>query len=128
MYEDSSKEKHLTAGVGHKLTPAEKKKYPKGSTIPQEVRDAWFTEDLKEAKEDTRRLLVNMEVPEEVEDIITNMAFNLGRSRLKGFKKMFAALKVGDYKEAAIQMKDSKWYRQVGNRSKSLVKRMENIK
>lgn len=48
---------------------------------------------------------------------LINMCFNLGITRLLGFKKMIAALEIGDYQEAANQMLDSKWARQVGGRS-----------
>ena len=41
------------------------------------------------------------------------MAFNLGKSRLSGFRKMIAAVTAEDWEEAARQMIDSAWYRQV---------------
>lgn len=47
---------------------------------------------------------------------IKNMAFNLGLPRLKGFRRMWAALASGDYSEAAVEAKDSRWYHQVGDR------------
>jgi len=57
---------------------------------------------------------------------LINMCFNLGITRLLGFKKMIAALEVGDYQEAANQMLDSKWARQVGGRSGRLSDVMRN--
>lgn len=48
---------------------------------------------------------------------LANMAFNLGLSRLLGFKKMLAALQAGHYDEAARQALDSKWSAQVGQRA-----------
>ena len=55
------------------------------------------------------------------------MMFNMGRPRLSRFHKMRRAIEAGDWKEAAVQMKDSKWYRQVPNRAERLVKRMEAV-
>ena len=57
---------------------------------------------------------------------LINMCFNLGITRLLGFKKMIAALEMGDYQEAANQMLDSKWARQVGGRSGRLSDVMRN--
>ena len=52
--------------------------------------------------------------------VLIDMCFNLGWPRLRGFKKMFAALEVEDYNEAANQMLDSNWAKQVGQRAKTL--------
>ena len=56
--------------------------------------------------------------------VVIDMRFNLGPGGFRGFKKMIAALAAGDYKQAAEEMKDSKWYWEVGNRSRRLVKMM----
>lgn len=58
--------------------------------------------------------------------VIVNMMFNMGLTSMKGFKKMRAALMQFDYMEAARQMKDSKWYRQVGIRGAELVQIMRD--
>tara|TARA_R100001510_G_scaffold48744_1_gene46695 strand:- start:1458 stop:1868 length:411 start_codon:yes stop_codon:yes gene_type:complete len=52
--------------------------------------------------------------------VLVNMCFNLGLSRLLGFKKFLAAIEKGDWEEAGVQMLDSKWSRQVGARSHRL--------
>ncbi len=48
---------------------------------------------------------------------LANMAFNLGLPRLRGFKKMLAALEAGDGERAATEALDSKWAGQVGERA-----------
>lgn len=48
---------------------------------------------------------------------LINMAFNMGVAGLLGFKKMIAALRFGNYKEAAKQILDSKYAYQVGVRA-----------
>jgi len=53
--------------------------------------------------------------------LITNMAFNIGVNGVLRFKKMIAAIEAKDYDLAADEMKDSKWYKQVGDRAKRLV-------
>jgi len=52
--------------------------------------------------------------------VCVNMCFNLGLSRLLGFKKFLAAMAIGDWKTAGVEMLDSKWSRQVGVRSTRL--------
>jgi len=57
--------------------------------------------------------------------VLIDMAFNVGVPRLTKFKKMWAAIHCGDYKEAAVEMMDSKWARQVGRRAERLSAMME---
>ena len=64
------------------------------------------------------------QLPEEVQLICCNMMFNLGRPRFSGFKKFIAVIHVRDWKTAAKEMADSKWHRQVQNRSGRLITRM----
>ena len=65
--------------------------------------------------------------PEEVKQIIANMMFNMGRTRFTKFRKHNAALQEGDWKTAAIEGRDSRWYRQVTNRAERLMKRLEEV-
>lgn len=58
------------------------------------------------------------------QQVIANMAFNLGIMRLKGFHDMLVALEAGDYNEAANQMLKSMWAAQVGARAQRLAARM----
>ena len=48
------------------------------------------------------------------QDVLVEMAFNLGIKGLLNFKKMIAAVQNHDWKEAVAQMKDSKWATQIG--------------
>lgn len=59
------------------------------------------------------------------ENVLINMCFNIGIKRLSGFKKMWAAIVVGDFEEAAKQMLDSKWANQVGKRATELAEIMK---
>lgn len=121
--------KRPTGGKGHLLTKAEQKKYPVGTKIPKEVIDKWYEVDVQEAHDDVDALVkkYSLVIPEEVEKILFNMVFNLGRAKLAGFKKMLAHLANNDYQQAADEMIDSAWYKQVGDRSKRLVERMRGV-
>lgn len=57
--------------------------------------------------------------------VLLDMAFNLGVPRLSAFSNMWAALEEGDYKQAAVEMLDSRWARQVGRRATNLSQMME---
>ena len=117
-----------TGGVGHLMSDEEVKKYPVGTEIPIEVVQRWLDEDMLEAVEAADRLLENCPYfSEELHDIITNMAFNLGERGLRGFKRMWEAINRGLFSYAAEEMKHSRWYIQVGHRSKRLYERMKNL-
>jgi lysozyme len=58
------------------------------------------------------------------QNVVVDMAFNLGANRLMGFKKMIAALRERDFVTASEEMLDSKWARQVGERAVKLAKIM----
>ena len=65
--------------------------------------------------------------PDEVQQILVNMMFNLGRPRLSKFKNMYLHLQNEDWVNAAVEGRDSKWYRQVTNRAERLMVRLENV-
>ena len=48
------------------------------------------------------------------------MCFQLGKTGVSKFKKMFTALQTEDYTTASEEMLDSKWFEQTPVRAKSL--------
>jgi len=64
---------------------------------------------------------------EELQHILCNMMFNMGRPRLSKFVGMKAGVDARDFNEAADQMVDSRWYTQVPNRARRLVDRMRAL-
>jgi lysozyme len=57
--------------------------------------------------------------------VVFNMAYNLGITKLRGFKNTLTAMSVGRYQKAADGMRASRWYRQVGKRAERLAALME---
>ena len=57
--------------------------------------------------------------------VLADMSFNLGVVGLLNFRNTLAAVQRGDYAQAASGMRYSRWYSQVGNRAKRLVRMME---
>ena len=59
--------------------------------------------------------------------IIANMMFNMGLTRLSKFKGMKRGVDSCNWEEAADEMVDSRWYKQVTNRANRLVVRMRSV-
>ena len=118
-----------TFGIGHLIL---EKDQEDGINIGTPVSKARVTEvfqaDLDTAISECK-VLYGMwcTFPDEVQEIIVNMMFNLGRPRLSRFRNFKKAVDAHDWKQAAIDGRDSKWYRQVGNRAERLMVRMENV-
>jgi lysozyme len=55
------------------------------------------------------------------------MRFNLGGTGFRKFKKMIAAINNNDFMTAALEMKNSKWFDQVGKRAKTLINMMLKV-
>ena len=66
-----------------------------------------------------------VELDEIRQRVIIDMAFNMGVPRLNKFKKMWKAIEEENFEEAKIQMLDSRWANQVGNRAVRLSNAME---
>lgn len=57
--------------------------------------------------------------------ILINMEYNMGLTKLLGFRNTLQFIKEKNYTQAARNMEASLWYRQVKGRAVELVKRME---
>jgi lysozyme len=119
-----------TCGVGHLILDSDEEHgMPEGTPITQTRSDELLFVDLNTVLNECEDRFHNnwRDWPEEVRLIIANMAFNLGLTRLTKFKKMFAALNEGDYKQASIEGLDSRWAKQVYNRANRLMNRLRDI-
>ncbi|EFB8316664.1 lysozyme [Escherichia coli] len=120
MYKDS--EGYDTIGYGHLVLNSEREKFKNGITpMDADLLLAW---DIDRTKRDVATL--GLSLPKDWEDFIIIMTFQLGLGGVKKFKKMIAALKVQNWKEAINQAKDSLWYRQTPNRLNDMIKQLEN--
>ena len=66
-------------------------------------------------------------LPKKAKIVLMDMAYNLGVPTLKKFKLTLGHIQAGSWKDASLEMLDSKWARQVGNRSTNLSKIMASI-
>ena len=53
-------------------------------------------------------------------DAMIDIGFNLGATKLRGFRRALTAMEEADYNAASDEFLDSKWARQVGSRSVEL--------
>ncbi len=60
------------------------------------------------------------------QEVIANMAFNMGLNGLLLFKHMIAAIRIKDYRTAAEEMGKSLWAKQVGKRAARLRDEMKS--
>jgi len=120
-----------TFGVGHLIKESDPEYGEQiGTPVSEERVRACFEGDLDIAERECGHLYGEREFgsfPDEVQQILVNMMFNMGRTRLSKFKKFNAAIHEGDWKTAAVEGRDSLWYRQVTNRAERLMTRMENV-
>jgi lysozyme len=66
--------------------------------------------------------------PDDVQDVLVELVFNLGMPTLLKFQKTRALIDAGRYRVAADELLDSRWARQVGKRSQTLAEKLRNAK
>ena len=67
------------------------------------------------------------DLPQEAQDVVTNMCYQLGVTGFSKFKKTIRLLKTHKFKEASIEMLDSKWALQTPNRAEELSLILRNL-
>ena len=118
-----------TFGIGHLVTDSDAEfGCDVGTSVSEQRVEEAFKKDVQIVIKDCEILYPDFnELPEEVQQIIANMMFNLGRPRLSKFKGMKRGVDEKNWNVAADEMVDSRWYRQVGKRAERLVERMRNV-
>ena len=120
---------YATFGIGHLVLETDPEHgQAVGTPVSEERVNECFEKDVQTVIEDCKKLHDGWDgYPQEVKQVIANMMFNMGLTRLSKFKNHNAALQSGDWKEAAKEGRDSRWYKQVTNRAERLMKRLEKI-
>jgi lysozyme len=102
----------LTIGVGRNI---------EDRGLRDDEIDLMLSNDIDEAISIAKSLIINFDQLDDVrQEVVTNMALNLGATRLAGFKQFIGALARFDFQRATAEMMSSKWYEQVGDRGKRL--------
>jgi lysozyme len=101
-YEDEAE--NLTIGIGHLLS----------KPISDAAINQIFEDDISEAIDELDKFFPGWRNHDRTrQNVLAELCFNMGPQRLAGFRLMWAALDARDYVEAAKQLLDSRWRRQV---------------
>ena len=120
---------YATFGVGHLVIESDPEH---GMDIGTPISESRVIEAFEQDCENVLRDCIILyedfsSLPEEAQQVIANMMFNMGRPRLSKFKGMKRGVDSRDWNAAADEMVDSAWYRQVTNRADRLVERMRAL-
>lgn len=105
----------LTIGVGRNLDDL---------GISDDEVNYLLNNDIERVLDQCNSLVYWSALNDERKAVVAEMVFNLGLVGVKKFKNMSAALEAGNFDQAAVEMMDSKWAAQVGNRAVRLANRM----
>lgn len=107
----------LTIGYGHNI---------EDNPMPELIAEKLLHHDIAGALAACERFDWFFELDGVRQRVIVNMVFNLGYNGVSKFKKMIAAIEDREYVLAAFEMRNSRWYRQVGARAERLCKLMRD--
>ena len=113
-----------TIGYGHLLT--EEDDFVEGVIYDKDILEALFEKDFNIAVQGAEELLKGYDIALVAKEVIIEMVFQLGKTGVSKFKKMFEALKNNDYSSAAAEMLNSAWYRQTPSRCEELSNLMKS--
>jgi lysozyme len=118
-----------TFGIGH-LVVKEDSEFgkPVGTKVSEDRVNEVFEKDVQKMIKEAKILFPNFDsLPEEVQQVIVNMTFNMGRPRLSNFKKFISYINESKWEEASKEMLNSAWAKQVGKRAQRLSDRIKVI-
>ena len=105
----------LTIGVGRNLEDI---------GITEQEAELLLLNDIGRVKQELVNDQWYMDLDPVRKAVIENMSFNLGYPTLKKFQNMIASISEGDYETASKEMLNSRWSKQVGQRSIELAEQM----
>ena len=120
---------YATFGIGHLVTESDPEQGQSlGTPVSSDRVAEAFESDIQSVLRDCNILYSDFDdLPEEAQQVIANMMFNLCRPRLSKFAGMKRGVDTRDWNQAADEMVDSAWYRQVTNRADRLVERIRAL-
>ena len=118
-----------TFGIGHLVVEGDEEHgKPVGTPVSEDRVNAVFESDVQKFVSESKKVFPNLDdLPEEAQQVIVNMCFNMGAPRLSKFKKFIAAVNDGNWSTAAVEMMDSRWATQVGVRAERLRDRVQAL-
>jgi lysozyme len=114
-----------TIGYGHLCV---EDKWVDGWEYSQVELENVLKEDLQYAINQGEGMCKDLKVSDDAKFLIIEMIFQLGKTGVSKFRKMWKALKEDppNYEEASIQMLDSRWAKQTPNRATEMSDHMRD--
>ena len=113
-----------TGGIGHLLRTNEISQFPVASPISPEQVSSWFQLDAPISITGAQRLL-GIDCWGGLSDIrkraCADLCYNMGEGGLSKFKNFLSSMKAGDFNAAGAALKDSAWFKQVGQRGPRII-------
>ena len=107
----------ITIGVGFNLDD---------NGLPSKIIEELLDMTMKEAIENAQSFIRNFDdLSDNRKAVLANMAFNLGLNRFRGFKRLRTAVETSQFDLAAMEMLNSHWAKQVGQRATYLADKMK---
>ena len=101
-----------TIGVGHNI---------EDNGFSEAAIQFIFEEDLSTSIAECQRNIIGWdEMPSPAQEALVNLVFNMGINRLMQFKKTLGYLRNGEFGEAAEELLDSRYARQVPTRAQEV--------
>ena len=120
---------YATFGIGHLVLESDPEYGQEiGTPVSADRVIEAFEQDCENVLRDCNILYEDFDdLPSEAQQVIANMMFNMGRPRLSKFRGMKRGVDSRSWNDAADEMVDSAWYRQVTNRADRLVERIRAL-
>jgi lysozyme len=120
---------YLTFGIGHLVTQNDPEWGQAVDTpVTEERVNEAFNNDVQKTISETKILFPNLEsMPEDAQQVLVNMCYNMGRPRLSQFHHFISYINQANYEQASFEMLDSAWAKQVPNRANRLSLLLRNI-
>lgn len=108
-----------TIGIGHNI---------EDRGLSDNIVDFIFLEDFSDAYTAAHRTFNRFNfMPRQAQIVFINMSFQLGETKLKGFKNMIANANKADWDGVILEMMDSRWYRQTTDRANELIELIKEL-
>ena len=114
-----------TVGFGHLCV---EEHWEDGKKYDKKYLEDILEKDLQYAINQGEGMCQDLKISDDAKFLIIEMIFQLGSAGIQKFRRMWSALGEDppNYKEAAVQMLDSRWAKQTPNRAQEMAGHMGN--
>jgi GH24 family phage-related lysozyme (muramidase) len=114
--------RYYSIGYGHQITPDDE--LDRNSRISDEKANELFDQDFPKYYNAAKNVPGWDKMSSKQRGAVVDLTYNMGTQWYKNFPKFSAAAAAGDWERAAAELKDSRWYNQVGYRGRRIVDMM----